>query len=71
MSWEVIKVINDGTVVILQERMAGFLMFTRNHKIGEKKDLKNPSRNIYIFKDTPQLQESLARYDEYKELVKN
>ena len=60
--------VEKDTVVILQERMAGYLMFLRNHKIGEKKDLKNPERNIYIFRDTPYLQECMGKYDYFKEM---
>ena len=61
----------DDTIVILQERMAGWLMFNRLKKIGEKKDLKNSSRNIYIFKDTPELQECMNRYEYYKNIINN
>lgn len=57
------------TIVILSERMAGWLMFNRFHKLQEKKDLKNYNRNIYIFKDTPELRETMVKYENYKQLV--
>lgn len=59
----------DKTIVILSERMAGWLMFNRFHKLNEKKDLKNYNRNIYIFKDTPELRETMVKYENYKQLV--
>ena len=61
----------DDTIVILQERMCGWLQFNRFHKIAEKKDLKNLNRNIYIFKDTPELQECMNKYENYKDIINN
>lgn len=60
--------IND-TIVVLQERMAGYLMFCRFHKIDEKPDLKDSSRRIYIFKDTPEIRDAMSKYRQYKNLV--
>ena len=42
----------NNTIVITQERMAGWLMFNRFHKVNEKPDLKDSSRCIYIFMDS-------------------
>ena len=58
--------INENTIVITQERMAGWLMLNRFHKMDEKLDLKDASRKIYIFKDTPELRDTMARYNQYK-----
>jgi DNA-binding transcriptional regulator of glucitol operon len=68
-----IKIINnkENTIVILQQRMAGWLMFNRFNKIDEKLDLKNPNRNIYIFKDSPRLQECINKYQQYKNIINN
>lgn len=60
---------NDNTIVITQERMAGWLMFNRFHKVGEKLDLKNSNRKIYIFHDTPELREMMAKYTKCKGLL--
>ncbi|AJA48514.1 hypothetical protein CPAST_c24440 [Clostridium pasteurianum DSM 525 = ATCC 6013] len=60
---------NNETIVILQERMAGYLMFRRFHKIGEKRDLKNSQRNIYIFKDSPEIRNAMEEYKTHKELM--
>lgn len=59
----------NGTIVVLQERMAGYLMFCRFHKIDEKPDLKDSSRRIYIFKDTPEIREAMGRYQQFKYLM--
>ncbi len=59
----------NGTIVILSERLAGWLMFNRFHKIDEKVDLKNPDRNIYIFKDSPQLRQAMENYKNHNTLV--
>ncbi|WCK55121.1 hypothetical protein PP175_03800 [Aneurinibacillus sp. Ricciae_BoGa-3] len=56
----------NNTIVITQERMAGWLMFNRFHKVDEKVDLKDSGRRIYIFKDSPQLREAMGRYNEFK-----
>ena len=57
----------DDTIVILQERMAGWLMLNRFHKIDEKADLKDSSRKIYIFKNTAQLRETMEKYNQFKD----
>ena len=61
--------IKDDTIVILQERMAGWLMFNRFHKIDEKIDLKNSFRKIFIFKDSPELRIAMEKYQEYKNII--
>ena len=59
---------NDNTIVIFQERMAGWLMFNRFHKICEKMDMKNSDRNIYIFKDSPELRKTMEEYQQFKKI---
>ncbi|MEC1788620.1 DUF5659 domain-containing protein [Schinkia azotoformans] len=59
----------NDTIVITQSRMAGWLMFNRFHKIEEKLDLKDCSRKIYIFKDSPQLRQAMEKYNEFKVIV--
>jgi hypothetical protein len=56
----------NDTIVILQERMAGWLMFNRFHKVGEKVDLKDCNRVIYIFKDSPELRLAMEKYNNQK-----
>jgi len=60
---------NGDTIVILQERMAGWLMFNRFHKVGEKMDMKDPHRQIYIFKDSPELRKTMAKYQQFKDYI--
>jgi len=60
---------NHDTMVITQERMAGWLMFNRFHKINEKPDLKDSTRKIFIFKDSLKLRETMEKYNQFKELV--
>ncbi|AKL96166.1 hypothetical protein CACET_c27210 [Clostridium aceticum] len=59
----------NETIVITQERMAGWLMFNRFHKINEKADLKDSSRKIYIFKDTPEIRSIMGKYNQFKDIV--
>ena len=59
---------NDNTIVILQERMAGWLMFNRFHKVCEKVDMKDPHRQIYIFKDSPELRKTMEEYQKFKKM---
>jgi len=59
----------ENTLVILQERMAGWLMFNGFGKVTEKLDLKNPNRKIFIFNDSPELRETMGKYAVYKELL--
>jgi len=61
---------NEKTIVITQERMAGWLMFNRFHKISEKMDMKDPDRKIFIFKDSPSLRETMGKYQQYKDTVR-
>jgi len=60
--------IND-TIVITQERMAGWLMFNRFHKVDEKPDFKDSNRKIFIFKDSPELRKTMEKYQQFKELI--
>lgn len=60
----------EDTIVILQERMAGYLMYNSFHKITEKKDLKNSNRNIYIFRDTKELRECMSNYQRINKEIK-
>ena len=59
----------NETIVILQERMCGWLMLNRFHKLDEKQDLKNPNRKIFIFKDSPELRNTMGKYQQYKDLM--
>jgi hypothetical protein len=59
----------NDTIVITQERMAGWLMFNRFHKVDEKPDLKDSNRKIYIFKDSPKLCDTMEKYQQFKALV--
>lgn len=59
----------ENTIVITQERMAGWLMMNRFHKLNEKTDLKDSSRKIYIFKDSMKLRDTMAKYNQYKEML--
>lgn len=60
---------HDKTIVITQERMAGWLMFNRFHKVDEKSDLKDSTRKIFIFKDSLRLRETMAKYHQFKDAV--
>ncbi|KJR44402.1 hypothetical protein UF75_5216 [Desulfosporosinus sp. I2] len=60
---------HDNTIVILQERMAGWLMFNRFHKICEKVDMKDSNRKIYIFKDSTDLRKVMKEYNNQKYLL--
>ena len=59
----------NDTIVITQERMAGWLMFNRFHKIDEKPDLKDSNRKIFIFKDSPKLRDTMEKYNQFKDAV--
>jgi len=59
----------NDTIVITQERMAGWLMFNRFHKFDEKPDLKDSKRKIFIFKDSPRLRETMEKYNHFKEII--
>jgi len=59
----------NDTIVITQERMAGWLMLNRFHKIGEKLDLKDANRKIFIFKDSPELRDTMAKYNQFKAMI--
>ncbi|OCZ50591.1 MAG: hypothetical protein BWY74_03346 [Firmicutes bacterium ADurb.Bin419] len=59
----------NETIVITQERMAGWLMFNRFHKVDEKPDLKDSNRKIFIFKDSPRLRETMEKYNQFKDVI--
>lgn len=59
----------NNTIVITQERMAGWLMFNRFHKVDEKPDLKDSNRKIFIFKDSPILRDTMEKYNQFKDAI--
>lgn len=59
----------NDTIVITQERMAGWLMFNRFHKVDEKPDLKDSNRKIFIFKDSPRLRETMEKFSQFKDVA--
>ncbi len=63
------NIMKKDTIVITQERMAGWLMFNRFHKIDEKPDLKDSNRKIYIFKDSSNLRETMVKYNLFKDVI--
>ena len=60
---------NNETIVILQERMMGWLCFNRFHCIDVKDDLKDTNRKIFIFKDSAELRDAMEKYSKYKDIV--
>ena len=60
---------HDNSIVITQERMAGWLMFNRFHKVDEKPDLKDSNRKIFIFKDSPRLRDTMEKYQQFKNII--
>lgn len=61
---------HDNSIVITQERMAGWLMFNRFHKVCEKVDMKDSTRKIFIFKDSPILRETMGKYQQFKDALR-
>lgn len=54
------------TIVITSSRMAGWLMFNRFHLLEVKRDLKDSTRNVFIFKMSDQLDKTMQKYNDYK-----
>ena len=55
------------TKVIIQQRMAGWLMFNGMNLLNMKIDLKDNKRKIYIFEDTERVRELMTKYNNAKE----
>lgn len=53
----------DKTIIIFEERMAGWLMYNGFHKLKEKKDLKNKDKTIFIFEDNEKIREIMKKYE--------
>ena len=52
-------------------KLAGFLMLNGFRIYRIEHDLKHPGRDVYIFKDTPQLQKQIEIYKFNKEDILN
>lgn len=63
------SIMKNDTIVITQERMAGWLMFNRFHKVDEKPDLKDSNRKIFIFKDTHEIRDAMSKYNDFKNAI--
>ena len=56
-------VINTKNIVIFNQRMAGYLMQKGYVLIDMRPDIKSSSgKNIFLFKDTPQIRQSMSDY---------
>jgi hypothetical protein len=60
---------NNGTIVIIQQRMAGWLMLNGMCLLETKTDKKDSNRKIFIFKDSKKLRTLMSRYNEAKEMI--
>lgn len=60
---------NNNTIVILSQRMAGWLMGNGFVLLGIKKDMKNPNKHIFIFNDTELLRNTMAKYNEFRKFI--
>lgn len=56
-------------IEIMTESMAGWLMFNRFHCLFTRENLTDVKKLVYIFKDTPQIRECMARYNQFKQLL--
>ncbi len=50
------------TKVILSSSLAGWLLFNSFHMVDVKTDLKDPTKKVYIFNETPKLDACIADY---------
>lgn len=55
-------------IIIMQQRMAGWLMYNGMKLLKVKKDLKDKNRNIYIFSDTDELRGLMSKYTNIQNL---
>lgn len=53
----------DKTIIIFEERMAGWLMYNGFHKFKEKRDLKNKDKTIFIFEDNEKIRKVMKKYE--------
>ena len=53
----------DKTIIIFEERMAGWLMYNGFHKLTEKKDLKNKDKTIFIFENNSKIKKIMEKYE--------
>ena len=60
-----------GTIVVSSMRMMGWLCFHKHEVINIRKDLKDPSRNVFIFRNTELVRENMRRYHQHKDMVEN
>ena len=53
----------DKTIIIFEERMAGWLMYNGFYKLTEKKDLKNKDKTIFIFENNSKIKKVMEKYE--------
>lgn len=53
----------DKTIIIFEERMAGWLMYNGFHKLTEKRDLKNKNKTIFIFENNSKIKKIMEKYE--------
>ena len=58
-------------VTIHSQAMAGFLMMSRFILIDKRVDLKNKDKNVFVFRDSPEIRNAMKNYSIHKESINN
>jgi len=58
-------------VTIHSQAMAGYLMMKRFILIDQREDLKNKNKNVFIFRDSQDIRNSMKKYSTDKEIINN
>jgi len=56
-------------VIIHSQAMAGFLMMCRFILIDKRIDLKDKNKNVFIFRESPEIRNAMKNYSEQKEVI--
>lgn len=57
-------------VTIYSQCLAGYLMFNRFILIDKRADLKDKNKNVFIFRDSPEIRNAMKKYSKHKRLLR-
>jgi len=58
-------------VTIHSQSLAGYLMLSRFILIDKREDLKNKNKNVFIFRESPEIRNAMKKYSRDKEIINN
>lgn len=58
-------------ITIHSQAMAGYLMLKKFILIDKREDVKNPNKNVFVFRESQEIRNAMSQYSKDKEAINN